>query len=587
MSATAPPVSTDAVRRPRRSLRFARDEELVRLVRAGDERAFECIYDRHHRGILSFCRHMLGSREEAEDAVQHTFISAFRDLAGSDKPIQLKAWLYTIARNRSLSILRARREERALDDVPEPSVEGLSSQVQQRQDLRDMLSDLERLPDEQRAALVLSELGDLTHEEVAMTLDVRKDKVKALVFQARESLASSREARNADCREIQEQLSVLRGGALRRTQLRRHIDVCPACSAFKAEVQRQRAAMAIILPVTPSVALKPSALAGAAGAAKIAAGAATGGGAAAGAAGGTGAAGAGSVAAGSGASSGLLAAAGAKGLAAKVLAIAVVAGGATGGGLMAVDELSTAPADDTRPPAAVADERDSVRIVGSLRERATRVAEQRAAERAGGGATAGAGATVPAGQPSTGDRAAVRRARQRAAARAERRRRARARIRRNSVAGAPATSPAPAGAAPAAPGAGSAAPDGSGAARPDAGKAEGPKKDKNAKDDKPKDQSNGNGNPAPGTPRRGSVGNSPATPPGQQRRAPRRDRARPKAVAPGTSPAPAPAQPVPPGGDGAKDKGKDTDGKGPKARAAALVEDVQDTVQGAAGPLRG
>src|SRR5918998_4749204 len=103
--------STDAVRRPRRSLRFTRDDELVRLVRRGDEAAFEAMFDRHHRGILSFCRHMVSSKEEAEDAVQHTFAAAYRDMVGSDKPIQLKAWLYTIARNRCLSILRVRREQ--------------------------------------------------------------------------------------------------------------------------------------------------------------------------------------------------------------------------------------------------------------------------------------------------------------------------------------------------------------------------------------------------------------------------------------------------------------------------------------------
>src|SRR3712207_1164342 len=119
-----------------------------------------------------------------------------------------------------------------------------------------MLADLQRLPDDQRAALVLSELGALSHEEIGVTLGVRKDKVKALVFQAREALASSRQAREADCREIQEQLAVLRGGALRRTQLRRHIEICPACAAFKAEVQRQRTAMAALLPVAPSAALK-------------------------------------------------------------------------------------------------------------------------------------------------------------------------------------------------------------------------------------------------------------------------------------------------------------------------------------------
>src|SRR5512139_1973136 len=112
MSAISPPPASAAVRRPRRSLRFTRDDELVRLVRAGDEWAFEALYDRHHRGVLSFCRHMLGSREEAEDAVQHTFLAAHRDLGGSFKTVKATTRLYTIARNRCLSVLRARREER-------------------------------------------------------------------------------------------------------------------------------------------------------------------------------------------------------------------------------------------------------------------------------------------------------------------------------------------------------------------------------------------------------------------------------------------------------------------------------------------
>ena len=369
MEASALPRPRGALRSPDR-LRTSGDAELVRLVRLGHEPAFEQIYDRHHRGILSFCRHMLGSRDEAEDALQHTFIAAYRDLRGSDKPIHLKAWLYTIARNRCLSMLRARREQVALDDV-EPSTDGLASEVQRRQDLRDMLRDLQRLPDDQREALVLSELGALSHEEIAMTLGVRKEKIKALVFQARESLASSREAREADCHEIQQQLAVLRGGSLRRTQLRRHLEGCPACQAFKDEVQRQRAAMAILLPVIPSAGLKAGVLTGAASA---------------GAAGaiGAGAAGGGAVAA----------------IGTKLIVGAVLVGGAVGGGVVAIDELRT-------PPPSVADERndaharilgftgaghtdklgrpadgDARAVVDTLRERAGLVAQQRQGERA-------------------------------------------------------------------------------------------------------------------------------------------------------------------------------------------------------------
>src|SRR3712207_2092695 len=134
-----------------RLLRMAADERLVELVRAGSEAAFEAMYDRHHRGVLSFCRHMLGSAEEAEDALQHTFLAAYRDLQRSQKEIRLRPWLYAIARNRCLSVLRARRE-RPVDELFEPATEHLSAEVQRRDDLRELLHDLAALPDDQRAA---------------------------------------------------------------------------------------------------------------------------------------------------------------------------------------------------------------------------------------------------------------------------------------------------------------------------------------------------------------------------------------------------------------------------------------------------
>jgi len=188
-----------AVNRPLRLLRMASDERLVAFAREGDERAFEAIYDRHHRAILGFCRHMLGTREEAEDAVQHAFLAAYRDLTGSDKPIDLRPWLFAIARNRCLSMLRARRPQLPLD-VVEPATDGLVATVERREDVRELLGDLARLPDDQRAALLLSELGALDHAGIAAVLGCRTEKVKALVFQARSSLGASREARAVYCR---------------------------------------------------------------------------------------------------------------------------------------------------------------------------------------------------------------------------------------------------------------------------------------------------------------------------------------------------------------------------------------------------
>jgi RNA polymerase sigma factor (sigma-70 family) len=310
-----------------RLLKVASDERLVELVRQGSQPAFEVLYDRHHRGILAFCRHMLASREEAEDAVQHTFMAAYRDLLGSDKEIQLRAWLYAIARNRCLSVLRARRE-RPLDEIEDVPTEGLANEVQRRADLRDMLRDLAALPEDQRAALVLAEIGDLPHDDIAAVIGCRKEKVKALVFQARSSLHASRDARDADCAEMRELISTLRGGALRRTTLRRHLKDCSGCRAFRDEVDRQRRAMAILLPVAPTVALKSHVLSSAFS-----------GGSAAGAAGV--AASAGGTAAGLGAASGVgatatVASGGGAVIAAKALVVAV----AVGGGAVGIKEVA-------------------------------------------------------------------------------------------------------------------------------------------------------------------------------------------------------------------------------------------------------
>ena len=310
MQATA--LSPRSLRRPSRLLRAAPDERLVAALRRGDETAFEALYDRHHQPLLGFCRHMLGSHEEAEDALQRVFVSAHGHLRHGNAHVNLKPWLYTIARNRCLSMLRARRETLALDDVHEPSLAGLAlaDEVELGEDLKHMLGDMGRLPDDQRAALVLAELGDLSQQEIAATLDVRSDKVKALIFQAREALAGWRQAREVSCREICEQLSTLKGSALRRAPIRRHLALCPSCTAFEADVKRQRAALSLLLPVVPSVALKHSVLAAALSAS------------------GPGAAAAGGAAV-----------AGVSGLGVKTLVVAVLAVGAGGGGVVAVREI--------------------------------------------------------------------------------------------------------------------------------------------------------------------------------------------------------------------------------------------------------
>jgi RNA polymerase sigma factor (sigma-70 family) len=254
------PAST-RVRSPLRSKRLlalASDERLVEQIRVGNEAAFEVAFERHGAAILGFCRHMLGSTEEAEDAVQQTFASAYRSLLRDDREIRLKPWLFTIARNRSISMLRGQRDEPVEEhDIP---TAGLADEVERRAELSELLGDVRELPEEQRAALLLAELGDLSHAEVAGVIGVKVPQVKALVFRARSTLIARRDARVTPCPEIREQLANLSGGSLRRSGLRYHLRDCSECREYREQVKRQRRLLAVVLPVTPSLGLKSSVL---------------------------------------------------------------------------------------------------------------------------------------------------------------------------------------------------------------------------------------------------------------------------------------------------------------------------------------
>ena len=233
--------------------RFASDEVLVARVRSGSVPAFEALFRRHHRALHAFCRHMLGSSADAEDAVQHTFMAAYADLMRSDRPIALRPWLYTIARHRCVSVLRERRE-RPVAELPEPQGDDLATALDSREELRATLADIAHLPEDQRAALVLAELGDASHAEIAQILGCRQEKVKALVFQARSTLATGRTARDTPCAEIREQLA--QGGvAMRRTSLRRHVRDCDGCREF-GEQLRVRRRLRILFPVAPGLGFK-------------------------------------------------------------------------------------------------------------------------------------------------------------------------------------------------------------------------------------------------------------------------------------------------------------------------------------------
>ena len=164
-------------------------------ARAPQAAATEGLYERHAAKILGYCLHQLGSREEAEDAVQTTFMNAFRALGRGVVPEAESAWLFKIAENvclsrRRSSWRRGRIESPSDFDVIEEVVPGPS---RQRDELIGIEDALASMPEQQRRAILLREWQGLSYREISDELELSQSAVETLIFRARRSLAQGLE----------------------------------------------------------------------------------------------------------------------------------------------------------------------------------------------------------------------------------------------------------------------------------------------------------------------------------------------------------------------------------------------------------
>jgi RNA polymerase sigma-70 factor (ECF subfamily) len=154
------------------------------------------LYERHAAQIYRFCFHRLGNREEAEDAVQSTFLNAFRGIKGGVVPDSEAAWLFKIAHNVCLTRRRsAWRRDRVESPTDFEVVEELAPAPARRADELIGLQDvLERMPEQQRRAILLREWQGLSYREIGRELRLSQAAVETLIFRARRSLAEGLEA---------------------------------------------------------------------------------------------------------------------------------------------------------------------------------------------------------------------------------------------------------------------------------------------------------------------------------------------------------------------------------------------------------
>jgi RNA polymerase sigma factor (sigma-70 family) len=240
-------------------LKLQGDERLIAMCRNGNPGAFETIVDRYQGRLLGFCRQMLGSTEDAEDVLQEVFVNAYRAMLADDREINLRPWLYRIARNRCLNHLRkpTADAQESMDMVPMVEAGSTAEKVHNREEFRQLLADVSKLPETQRSALLLREMDAMSYEEIASAMDTSVPSVKSLLVRARISLAEASQARLLTCGEVRLELAEAAEG-LRKVSgpVRRHVRDCDECSDFRSQVRSNDKVLAALFPAGGLIALK-------------------------------------------------------------------------------------------------------------------------------------------------------------------------------------------------------------------------------------------------------------------------------------------------------------------------------------------
>ncbi len=256
----------------------AGDDRLARRAAKGDQKAFAAIYERFQADLYRFSLAIVGNPQDAQDALQNTMVKALRALPGEQRKVKLKPWLYRIARNESIELIRRRRETTELDEGLAAGSEGTAATVETRERLRGLLADLAELPERQRAALVMRELGGLDFDGIGAALETSPAAARQALYEARLGLREMEGGREMTCEEAMREISDADGRTMRRRDLRAHLRSCADCRAFREAISSRRRDLAVIAPLPAAAAAGVlQAVLGAAGAS--AAGAAAGAGA--------------------------------------------------------------------------------------------------------------------------------------------------------------------------------------------------------------------------------------------------------------------------------------------------------------------
>jgi RNA polymerase sigma-70 factor (ECF subfamily) len=161
------------------------EQEAIEACRRGEREAFDRLVLRYQRDVYRLCYRYVNDHEDANDLAQEVFVKAWRAIGRFRGDSSFSTWLYRIAVNACLNFRALRRP--AMQELPEAladRVPGAAAEVEREDEARRVRRAVLRLPEKQRATVILKVYHELTHEEVAEILGSTVGTVKANLFHA-------------------------------------------------------------------------------------------------------------------------------------------------------------------------------------------------------------------------------------------------------------------------------------------------------------------------------------------------------------------------------------------------------------------
>lgn len=235
---------------PRAALALLSDERLAVRAAGGDREAFAVLFGRHHQAVYRYSLAILRNPEDAADVLQTTMLKALQTLASGREDLAVRPWLFRVAHNEAVSLLRRRGRQVELGE--ETAAGGAVEEASEtRERLAGVLADLGELPERQRGALVMRELEGLSYERVGEALEMSAAAAKQAVHEARAALAEMERGRALGCATVTARISERDGRMLRGRALRAHLRGCERCRGFRDSIASRKAVLTA-LPGLPA-----------------------------------------------------------------------------------------------------------------------------------------------------------------------------------------------------------------------------------------------------------------------------------------------------------------------------------------------